>query len=184
MGRPPLEITKTLAVVYKLRNIPEGGWADITLREWKGGGTFDCQSDYGNYANTWTAIGSRTFKQFLCGLDMDYFLKKTRPRDYRIFDAEKTCKQIKENIIESRKNNDLSKEDARTCWEEIDDIENEDPNDTTGFWYLLEKTRLVELIYDWDPSAVPSATTYNYDCIAFWERVWPHITKYWEENPE
>lgn len=102
------EITTETATVYKLRfRKNEGeqerfGWADAAVRSWKGGGSISIQSDYGNYAYTWTAIGSASFLSFLIGLNFDYFMGKACP-GYRQFAHEKTVDAIKRMIVERRR---------------------------------------------------------------------------------
>lgn len=177
-----MKITEEPSVTYKIRDLGQFGWADITIREWPGGGSFDCQSDYGNYAYQWGAIGSRTFKQFLCSLDKDYFLKKTRPKDYRVFDSDLTCQNIRRDIIEKRKEREFTKEEARECWNECEDLENQSNRNIDAFYYWFETTNLGEKLYCGDYSSVPIQKIYNPMCDAFWERIWPHITKYWKEK--
>ena len=72
------KIETDVARVYKVRsrNRFGWGWAVATIREWPRGGQIDIQSDFGNYGNTWTAVGDRSLREFLCGLDFDYFMNK------------------------------------------------------------------------------------------------------------
>lgn len=176
-------ITEVPSITYKLRNLPEGGWADITLREWPEGGSFQCQSDYGDYAHIWTSIGDRTFKEFLCGLDKDYFLKKTRSQDYLVFDSERTCKQLREEIIRMRREGDITKEVARQCWEDVESVDSNFGDNVRDFCHGLEHTHIPEVLYDWDYCSIPILNSYHPSCTAFWERVWPHIVAYWREHP-
>ncbi len=179
----PVRITETTATVYRIRNIRHAGWADITLREWDGGGSFDCQSDYGNFAYVWGSIGDRNLREFLCGLNKDYFMKKTRPHDYREFSVEKTCKEIQREIISQRRERTITKEDASLCWEQSHEIDTRTASNE-GFYHCMEEFDIVDKIFCGDYTALPTRTEYNPMCDMFWEKVWPHITKYWKENPE
>lgn len=176
-----MKITEEPSITYRIRGLGHFGWADITIREWEGGGSFDCQSDYGNYAYQWGAIGSRTFKQFLCSLDKDYFLKKTRPKDYLEFDASATCKAIRQDIIERRRNGYVTKEKARECWYDVQCLDDYTIRES-DFFYKLETTVIGEVLYSHDFSAIPTHKRYNPECDAFWEKVWPLITEYWKEH--
>ena len=179
-----VKITEEPSTTYKIRNLEKRfGWADITLREWKGGGSFQCQSDYGDYAHIWGSIGKRTFKEFLCKLDKDYFLKKTRPRDYMVFDNEGTCNNLKEEIIRARREGELTKETARECWVDVEEMEAHACHREDDFWYHFNSMEIYEKLYFGDVYTIPTHHIYNPECDAFWENVWPHITEYWKNNP-
>lgn len=82
---------KDEAVVYKMKaGKPGWGWANITIREWEGGGSVDIQSDFGAYAYSWGAIGSGTFRAFLRGLNYGYFMGKAAANRGRQFSWEES----------------------------------------------------------------------------------------------
>ncbi len=177
-----MKITEEPSTTYKLRSLPQGGWADITLREWEGGGSFQCQSDFGNFAHVWGSIGPRTLREFLCELDKDYFLKKTRSEDYRRFSVEKSCQQLRKDIIEARRCKDLTKRDARLCWEEVDEIEDRVDSLDDYMHRIYNCSEIIDELYCGDYYGIPDCSEYDLMCDLFWERVWPHITKYWAER--
>jgi len=177
-----MKITETTSVTYKVRGGPCAGWADITLREWPEGGSFMCQSDFGEFSHIWGSIGKRSFTEFLCGLDKDYFLKKTCPKDYLVHAHQETCKAIKKDIIQIRKELYITPENARTCWDECTELESELCVGVEAFFHYFSATNAFEILYHGDYSAVPTRQRYNPRCDAFWEKVWPHITEYWMEK--
>jgi len=177
-------VEKETAMVYKIRlNKSCGGWADITIREWPKGGSIDCQSDYGNYSYSWGSIGDCTLREFLCRLDFHYFMGKTRGGYGQIFSIEKTLAELKAEIIQQRKNNDLNKDDAHDCWEQVKRID-----EFTGD-NLCEYTRAIEIndsfvkkLYGGDYTCVPFCKIDDPECAAFWERIWPIACEVWEEE--
>ena len=185
------EIIKVPSVTYKLRNLKRNAWADITLREWCRGGSFQCQSSYGEFAYIWRAIGDDGIKDFLCSLDKDYFLKKTRPNDYMVFSNKLTCKRIKKDIIEQRKEVLITKEEAHQCWEECNCLESNNSRNSNEFFFCLEKNTnlfepcmLVEKIYMDDWLSIPTVYIYNPQYDAFWDNVWSVIVEYWQKEQQ
>lgn len=92
-------------------------WAVIYIDEREG--SFSCQSTFGTYAFIWRAIGDRTLKEFLRGLDFDYFMGKTRP-GYMRFDEERSIAWLKDYILRARRENSLDKEEARKAFNELE----------------------------------------------------------------
>jgi len=178
-------ITEVPSTTYKVRFKPSHFmWADITLREWEGGGSIQIQSDYGEFARIWNAIGSRTFIEFLCSLDMDYFMKKTRPADYREFSAEKTEKEIKRYIIQCRRDGYITKEVAREVWDEVEWLELGNSTSETEYYLKIQgggfgAESFVDALYDGDYAAIPHCTEYNPQCTEFWNNIWCHVVEYW-----
>ena len=180
-------ITEIPSVTYRVRFRPSYFmWADITLREWEGGGSIQIQSDYGEFAHIWSSIGCRTLIEFLCSVDMDYFMKKTRTSDYRLFSAEKTDKAIKRDIISCRKDGYITKEVAREVWDEVEWAELGNATSETEFYLKVQDVdfagSFVNTIYDGDYAAIPHRTEYNPQCTEFWNNVWLEIVKYWKES--
>ena len=62
--------TRSTVECYKIRS-DRGLWADITIDANGKAGRVQIASDYGSWENYWGACGSE-FKEFLCGLDIDY----------------------------------------------------------------------------------------------------------------
>ncbi|OOM17247.1 hypothetical protein CLSAB_19670 [Clostridium saccharobutylicum] len=98
-----------------------GGWAIITIDE--NGGLFNAHTDYGDYNYSWPNHGRESFKHFILELvkDKSYFLGKVANDKY--YYAENTEKAWKEQIIEDRREGELSEEQARELWDEITDFD-------------------------------------------------------------
>ena len=111
-------VTTDIARVYKLRSDKGFGWANITIREWRQGGSIDVQSDYGGYAYIWSSIGDRSLRQFLLNLDFGYFMGKAKP-GYMRFDADETAKVVRRMIVEQRRSGDITRRDARVMYDNL-----------------------------------------------------------------
>lgn len=106
---------------YDIRLKVSYGWAIITIDE--NGGLFNAQSDYGSYSYSWPNHGRKSFKHFILELvrDKSYFLGKVADDNY--YYEEKTEKAWKEEIIRSRKEGELDRDQARELWNEIIDFD-------------------------------------------------------------
>jgi len=175
-----VDITVRKAVAYHVALAP-GDWAEIQIRLLPNGGVFSCISTYGDYAHVWTSIGSGTFYQFLCSLDKNYFLKKTRNSDYRMFSMEKSCRAVRQDIIELRRELSITKEEARDCWERMKEIER-DAFNSEGFYAMLDSLDVLDVVYGGSAAEIPTQEEYRPECTSFWERVWPAITEYWRKE--
>lgn len=170
--------TKDTAVVYKLRG--KGfAWADITIREWPGGGSIDIQSDFGDYANIWNSIGSGPLRKFLCGLNMDYFLNKCLGNAYLEFDCKGTIQEIKRDIIRGRRDASIEHGVAREIW---DSLAGTDTDSEYGMLSEMGEDAfdyMVGELYGHDRSMIPIATRPKCECVNFWKEVWPCACEVW-----
>lgn len=82
------------------------------------------------YGDSWTAFWAHmgekeTIKSFFCGASNSYLIEKLSPRlesteiDYNGMDI-----WLKKRVIAYRKNQDISKEEAREFWDQIEDYDN------------------------------------------------------------
>lgn len=70
-------------------------------------------SDYGTYSAAFS-FGSRTMKEFLNGCNSDYLCRKMlEKRDRQVINWEKTVKELKKQILESRRENIITRQEAR-----------------------------------------------------------------------
>jgi hypothetical protein len=171
-------VETTTATVYKIRRTDRcGGWADITIREWPGGGSIDIQSDFGSYSHFWNSIGERSFRKFLASLDAGYFFGKCMGRGYDVYDPQKTEQWVRELVIERRRDGDLNKEEARDCWDEIQFI---DFDSADAYYYSASnRTSLWEMCFGEDHHSLPHATKPHPQAEAFWEIIWPVACETW-----
>ncbi|OYU91942.1 MAG: hypothetical protein CFE29_03595 [Bradyrhizobiaceae bacterium PARB1] len=146
-------------------------WAFIYVDE--AHGVFTSYGSFGNYNYSWGSIGDRTLKQFLAGLNFDYFMGKTR-RDYLRFDAEASVKGIKEHILEARRVGDISKDEARQAWREADDLEHHQSADSF-YSYLCQSEEIMDL-YGGDYCDIARERP-DGDSRGFWQKIWPEFLK-------
>jgi hypothetical protein len=107
MGEP------TLYRYYLPSTPPLGGWGEIVLSS---GGFFAAVTDFGNYAFAWRNWGEGDFRDWFADLEKstDYLLGKIAKEQY---DPQATERHIKQCIIQRRRDDDLSRNEARDEWE-------------------------------------------------------------------
>jgi hypothetical protein len=169
------EVTTSTARVYKVRS--SRSWAVATIREWKGGGQIDVQSDDGNYAYVWTATGTPTLREFLLDVEYDYFMGKTHAGNGLSFDFDATIKHIRETILDARKTGSLDKDEARARWNDIDEMSHPFNEDEFHREFLE---------FDWAYSYCDygSAAVHTDDpcCRRFWDGPWAALIDYWRNE--
>lgn len=175
MLRQHYRIATDIARVYKARAMTRHGWgwATATIREWREGGQIDVQSDFGNYAYSWGAIGDRTLREFLCGLDFDYFMNKAG-RGYCVFDEEATVRAIKAEIFDQLKHGCIDRVTAHEWRDELDDIG--DCGSEHLFAERLMSHEWFYKLYDTYPSI---ATRDCPQARAFWDGPWQALCAHW-----
>lgn len=183
-------VKKELADLWTVR--VEGRWAanifmDDTL------GLICIYSDYGNYSHWWgqSGRGTKTLSEFLLKTGVEYLKDKFSYGAERYFDSDKTIERIKQDIIQKRRERgfrrasqyrELSKEDARELWDEIEWADW--PDKLSDFYWVLNQdaSKTFEMIYGNDHSSVPCITGYQPQLVAFMERVWPVFMAGLEEH--
>ncbi|MEN6379120.1 MAG: hypothetical protein ABFD15_06035 [Methanofastidiosum sp.] len=92
----------------------------------------------------WGAMGSQNLAQFVATCDNHYLAKKLDPNTKsNIYDEDAMEKYAKEHIIDLRKHDDISKEDARKLYDECYrlsseyDLKNIDSNDYADLMYEI-----------------------------------------------
>ena len=89
------------------------GWAEIVIGS---NGFFASVSDYGNYAYAWRHTGVKDFREFLAGVHSDYLMSKLG-QGRKEFDGDRTQALLKEKILGARREQKLSRDEARLEWE-------------------------------------------------------------------
>jgi hypothetical protein len=171
------------AKVYMLRRIGgSSAWADITIRDWPDGGSLNIQSDYGNYQHSWRSTGCNSLIEFLIGLNFDYFMKKCC-KGYLVYSHEETLKRTLSQLIAYRKYRFLNKEEARECMNQIKTAFPYGSSNIVDFVENLPEI-VTEMVYDNDYSNIPEGKTPRYECVGFWEEVWPCACEVWRKELE
>jgi hypothetical protein len=140
-------------------------------------GEISIQSNYGDYAYWWSkpGRGTETLKEFLSRTDSDYVMKKFGyggKNDH--FFPDETTNRIKEEILKNRKDRRIDKEQARECFDEIEDMD--DTCDTSSEYYgQLDRwaPTVMELIYDNSSYDIPWVNGTHPQLQAFMKEVWP-----------
>lgn len=174
MLKQRFRIETDVARVYKVRSVRRhGGWAIATIREWPKGGQIDVQSDFGNYAYAWGAIGERTLREFLCGLGFDYFMNKAA-HNWRVFDEAATVRSIKAYIFEQVKDGSIDRATAHEWRDELDEIGH------TGSEHLFAERLMAHdwmwKLYDDYPSIIMRDSP---QAQAFWDGPWRALCDHW-----
>ncbi len=156
--------------LYTIRTATGWDGAQIVIDEQSG--LFMAHGSFGTYAYCWTHIGAQTLKQFLTGLDFGYFMEKTFGRGYRIFDADETTKSLRSEIKRRRRDDDLTKQQARDAWVDLDLYLGESSDHEHA--YITEMCRSEALMrVAGDEYYDVGVLVDNPSCRGFWNEIWP-----------
>jgi hypothetical protein len=160
-------VTKSTVECYKIRHPSGMYWADITIDASDRSGRIQIASDFGDYQRYWGACG-KSFKEFLCSLDMHYAAGKFGANDW--FDHDKTIRGYKLSVIEYRRNESISKEEARKIYDEINDVDTKGGCTTSNELvnYISGKDALMEF-FDYMPEVTRDITP---QFRKFWATAW------------
>lgn len=164
----PTTIIKTTIECYKLRHLPHGTWADISVDANGNAGRIQISSDYGDWQYYWAACGM-PFKEFLISLqDLQYVASKFKEADQ--FDGPATVGMYRRMIIESRRLDELDEKKARLLWDETVELESR-ASDLPSF-----DTAIIDVcprLYEWMDYCPEYRTTISFMFRRFWEEAWP-----------
>ena len=132
------------------------------------------QSDFGSYAYTWTAIGKRSLREFLCSLHFDYFMNKAAPKGYRVFDEDATRRAVKAEIFDYLKHGCIDRETAHEWRDELDEIEGAD-NEHLFAERLMGCEWIWRLWDTWPPIKTRDCP----QARAFWDGPWQALCRHW-----
>lgn len=172
------KVTKSQAELYQVR---AGGftWGDITLICGKESVSVMATSDYGSFNHFWSHCGGEP-KAFLCTLDFQYTMKKLTDGKLYVPDPDGYRNEIKENIIESRKEAVLTKDEAREAWDDMLSHQEEYPQGDLFYKGLYEHDLFKKVFGDCE--GLPSATTECCRSVDFWKDIWtPFISELKQE---
>jgi hypothetical protein len=157
---------------YIVRN--RGDWAFIYLDEERG--VFTACSSYGDYAYIWSHRGSQSLKEFVRDLDFDYFMDKTRGAESKRFDFYATIKGMREFVADARRQRDISKEEAREAWTDLEELEGDHTDSADLFVDRVYASKAIGEAYGYDFEGV-ICNSANIQCKGFWEMIWPEFLK-------
>ena len=143
--------------VYHVRG-GQGGyeWATICWKGWQATGNDgtprECgeiliHSSFGSWANSWGHLGI-PFDKWLTKAELSYCAEKFMSSKAYVFDGEKTVKELRNSLLESRRSGDVTKLDARAIWDFIEDHDDEMESSSDLFCErMFDCVRLA----DWPP---------------------------------
>ena len=104
---------------YYVPNIDGEGWGIFVLDST---GFFSAVTDYGNCAFRWSSTGTKDFREFMKG-SPSYYINKLfgEGKEYQ---GDQTVEKIKRYIIECRREDSLTEEQARHEWDLMDQNDN------------------------------------------------------------
>lgn len=173
------------ATVHLVRSGYE--WALVAMDD--STGLFAVQSTYGTFAHVWPPqYRSEPLDVFVTTIDFGYFMSKTRGQAAREFDLGGTIATWRRWVLGARREDSLSKDEAREAWDALEEIHQECPDTAeqcgalvNDNWDVLQKA----LGSDWYEGFT---THYTPECLHFWKTLWPaFVTAIWcaegLENP-
>lgn len=169
-------ITKTTCELYKIRGLPQLGWAGISIDAAEEHGRISVSSDYGNFANFWSHCGM-PFKKFLANIEIGYFAGKVGLD--RWFDHERTVKELRTDILQRRRERGLTKEVAALAW---DKVVNELAYESNEAPFLAIAYNCDALWGMYDGGEFPIRTTIDPMFQSFWKNCWPVFLEYLKQE--
>lgn len=167
-------ITKSTVECYKIRHESGMYWADITIDAKERSGRIQIASDYGDYQYYWGACGL-DFKSFLSKLDIYYTAGKMGASDW--FDHDGTIRRFKVDVLEQRRSDSLTQEEARAIFDEIEELKDYDHKEE----FIAECFRKDNLMtfYDYCPELMKDITP---QFKRFWKDLWPILLSEFENE--
>lgn len=172
-------VKKSVSERYDLR-WEHCGWATIIIDEKDG--SFNCQSDYGNYSYSWGCHGRKSFKHYIAmdlAKDTSYFLGKVSKPTY--FNYEENLKQWKKTIIEYRRDWQCTKEEAREAWDFIIGL-NEYSNSYHAIQMKIFETNALNGISEEPWYLFETILNYPPQAVMFAEKVLPMFAEVLKEE--
>lgn len=126
---------------YELPSIDGEGWGIFILDST---GCFSCVTDYGNYAFKWTHHGMDDFRKFFDRNSYDYILSKLHlgAGKSKELDIEATAENIKNYILNCRRDETFDEDSARSEWDHIINCEEQYDHPQAFFMAWYEGTEI------------------------------------------
>ena len=160
-------LAKSTVELYKIRHASGCYWADITIDANGHTGRISIASDYGSWQNYWGACGS-DFKDFLGRLNEDYVANKFDVKEQ--VDVEATVKLWKSEVINYRRQEDITQEQARDIWDEVEELALYSHNELES--EMKASAYLIDFLREWsDTDWIERRTDPRFG--RFWKEIWP-----------
>lgn len=180
-------VTRSTMETYHIQH--QGEWATIAVKGWQATGNDNTpreigeiliNSSYGAWAYQWGHLGL-PFKNWLAKTeDSRYIAEKFLGTKARVFDGEKTVRELRRRLIEWRRQGDLDKDAARAIWGWIEEYESELESSDHEFCDRMfsgprdcecERNRKASRFFEepWEHMA----TSMDRSFASFWRVIWP-----------
>lgn len=152
-----------------------GEWGVFLLEEWtrpndRNGTTHGCMlvahTTFGTVGHTWISMGAPAV-QFFERTNADYILGKLWGERAEVFDLDTAKRNIKKQLIEERRQRELSAVSTRELWCDIEELE----ADSSGA--LWAEIGHIPYLYRMLADAGPRAEIRNPQAAGFWLHLWP-----------
>ena len=176
---PKYTVQKAYIERYYFR-FENGNWAQIYIDSEHN--TLMCQSTFGDYGYPyWHPAKTETFKDFLIGMENEkqYLLEKVAKKE---FDLDLTVQNWKAQIIEWRRSENCTKNQAREMWDVINDLADSGANASELYHNLEDYPTFREVCSDWWDGAI--ASDYTIDAYAFADIVFPALVEVLKKEKE
>lgn len=175
-----MNCSKSTCEMYRVR--ANGEYATVCLSVWSRetvaqpsqqvyGGEILVHSSFGTFCHTWNHCAV-PFKQFLLSISFESFMMKCLGEEFESFDGLASVASVKTAILESRREEGLSADDARNLWDELDLVSDEAQSCEYAFHHVLSDLCTEESI---GASTEFVVTTPSNQAKGFWRELWPHF---------
>lgn len=148
--------------------VPREGSGVSASAEWM------CNSSFGCFAHYWSSMG-QPFGEFIADVDDGYLLGKI---GQRVTDSRKVVTQIKQRILQARRERKISKQEALDAMDDLEVIDSE--AEGQALCHLVYLSRPIGKVID-DFCDIESQ---SWDCqsIGFVKQIWPLFVKQFNEQ--
>jgi hypothetical protein len=173
-----LQITQKLMKSYEINN--NGEWATVALEIGDKSAQVIAHTSYGEYAYTWTATGDNPIG-FLKRISFDYAMTKFKGR-YEVYDRDAQSIYLENEVKEYAQRENIEDDLKEDYLAQAEEVSGSAIN-TTEFMMLLERSDLLEVIFEGDYSCVDIKTKPDPQCVGFWEEIWKPLMESLTSSP-
>lgn len=159
---------------YYVRN-SDWGWGIIIIDPRNG--MVLCYTDYGNYNYNWSHRGEQSIFQFIGKISFDYAMSKFLGAKQTV-NVERTLLAFRKHVLEYRREESHTAEDAREMWDALNEAEDEGFHGSS-LGHFLAASPIAENIDEW----------YDFICYehpsearGFWDHIWTPLVAHIQEN--
>ncbi|MBU9200192.1 hypothetical protein KTD31_02075 [Burkholderia multivorans] len=166
--------------MYRIRN--NGEYATVCVSDWtveavgashrtSYGGEILVHSSFGSFCHAWTNCAI-PFKAFLLNISFESFMVKSLGNAFEQFDGLASVENVKRAILESRREEGLSAEDARDKWDELALVGDAARSCEYAFHQVLDEICTEDTI---GTTTEFVARNPSHQAKGFWRELWPHF---------